>query len=154
MRSKRIAALAVALGAAVTPFAAEAATKPNKTGKARLVSSITVAKDKQSATLKVRYYCKSSTALWVSAKQATGRVKSKYLTREGSSEESVAWWQSHRNPFTCDGKKHTSRFTVDLVEPGSKGTLKKGVAYVQFCLTKGDFLEVSKSGWVKVKQAK
>ena len=41
--------------------------------------------------------------------------------------------------------------SIDKVEPGSKGTLKTGVAYVQFCVTKGQqALILSKSGWVKV----
>jgi prolyl-tRNA synthetase len=37
------------------------------------------------------------------------------------------------------------------VEQGSKGTLKKGWAWLQFCVTEGDNLTVSVSGWVKVR---
>ena len=46
------------------------------------------------------------------------------------------WSDSHRNPVVCDGKTHTSRFTVDQVEgkAGLYGTLVKGKAWVQFCL--------------------
>jgi hypothetical protein len=42
---------------------------------------------------------------------------------------------------------------VPQVEPGSKGKLKKGRAWVQFCVTQGEeTLILSKSGWVKVKR--
>ena len=52
-----------------------------------------------------------------------------------------AWFQSHRNPITCDGTSRTAVFTLDKVEPGSKGRLKakgkrnRGRAYIQFCVT-------------------
>ena len=36
------------------------------------------------------------------------------------------------------------------VEKGSKGTLAPGSAWVQFCVTAGDKLILSKAGWVKV----
>jgi len=42
---------------------------------------------------------------------------------------------------------------IDMVEPGSKGKLKKGRAWVQFCVTQGEeTLILSKSGRVKVKR--
>jgi hypothetical protein len=38
------------------------------------------------------------------------------------------------------------------VEKGSKGRLKKGRAYIQFCVTQGEqTLLLSKSGWVRVR---
>ena len=62
------------------------------------------------------------------------------------------WLQSHRNPFTCDGAFHTASFSIDKVEKGSKGRLKKGRAYIQFCVTQGEeTLLLSKSGWVPVR---
>jgi hypothetical protein len=36
------------------------------------------------------------------------------------------------------GKKRTQTFSVDSLEPGSKGALVHGRAYVQFCLTEGE----------------
>jgi hypothetical protein len=50
-------------------------------------------------------------------------------------------------------RKKTAKFTIDKVEPGSKGKLKKGRAWVQFCVTQGEeTLILSKSGRVKVKR--
>ena len=89
------------------------------------------------ATLRVRYTCASGNHLWVSAKQVASGKKDARLAAEGSSQIASAWWQSHRNAFTCDGKSHTDTFTIDTVEPGSKGALKKGHAWVQFCVTDG-----------------
>lgn len=62
-----------------------------------------------------------------------------------------------RNKFVCNGKMRTGMFAIDTVEKGSKGTLKPGTAWVQFCVTKGhteadSVLILSKSGWVKVVQ--
>jgi len=71
---------------------------------------------------------------------------------EGSSKVAVAWWQSHRNKFTCDGTFHTGKFTIDKIEQGSKGKLKHGKAWVQFCVTQGEeTLILSRSAYVDVK---
>ena len=154
MHHKRIAAAAAtALAVAVTPaFAAEQGA-PAKT--ATPLASAVVAKDKASAKLKVRYSCKTGETLWISLKQTKSGKKSKALKAEGSSEAAAAWWQSHRNPIKCDGAKHTKKFTVDKVEEGSKGTLRKGQAWLQFCVTKGEGedaqLTVSVAKWVSVK---
>ncbi len=103
------------------------------------------------ATLKVKYSCSEGDALWVSAKQTATGEKDKALKKEGWSETSAAWLQSHRNPFTCDGDTHTEKFTIDKVEDGSKGKLVKGEAWVQFCVVLGgENLVLSKSGWVEV----
>jgi hypothetical protein len=144
---KTAAALA-ALATAAAPVAATAATtKPAKTaeavGKVHRTS-------KSTAELKVRYSCKAGTTLWISLKQSKSGKKDARLKKEGSSKTAHTWLQSHRNTVTCDGKKHTKTFTVDKVEPGSKGRLKAGRAWLQFCVTNVNTLTVSKAGWVKV----
>ena len=145
---KTAAALA-ALATAAAPVAATAAApKPAKTaeavGKVQRTS-------KDAATLKVRYSCKSGTTLWISLKQSKSGKKDARLKKEGSSKVAHTWLQSHRNTVTCDGKNHTKTFTVDNVEPGSKGRLKAGKAWWQFCITDAtQTLTVSKAGWVKV----
>jgi hypothetical protein len=69
----------------------------------------------------------------------------------GASKIAHTWLQSHRNEYVCDGTSHTATFKIDPVEPGSKGRLKPGKAWVQFCVTKGKKdLVLSASGWVKV----
>ena len=114
--------------------------------------------------LKVAYKCASGDTLWISAKQlANGKASSK-LTKEGSSQVAKTWLQSHRNPIVCDGQSETAVFTLDTVEPGSKGRLKAkgkknaGKAYIQFCVTKAPAAEgqegeltLSKSGFVSVR---
>src|SRR4051794_6193334 len=151
MHHKRIAAAAVtALAVAATPAIAAEQGAPAKTAKP--LGSAVVAKDKASAKLKVRYSCKSGDTLWISLKQTKSGKKSKALKKEGSSEVAAAWLQSHRNPITCDGAKHTHKFTVDKVEDGSKGKLVKGQAWLQFCVTKNEkTLTVSVAKWVAVK---
>ena len=95
-------------------------------------------------------------------KLANGKAK-KSLTKEGSSQVAKTWVQSHRNPITCDGASHTQVFTLDKVEPGSKGRLKAkgkhnaGKAYIQFCITlpgateEDTELTLSESGFVSVR---
>ncbi len=155
---KRITTLlASAAALALVPAGAQAQGEnpqaSDPTAKATFVGTIKKQKGGK-ATLRVRYTCAAgeSQGLWVSAKQVKSRKRAKALTKEGSSKISAAWYQSHRNTFTCDGTTRTQTFTIDKVEPGSKGTLRKGKAYVQFCLTQGDNdLRLSKSGFVTVK---
>jgi hypothetical protein len=147
--SHALAAALTALALTVLPVAA-LAQNADPNARAHFIGKIHV--HKQKATLKVRYNCNSGEALWVSAKQVTSRRKDKRLRKEGSSKTASAWWQSHRNKFVCNGKSHTATFTIDKVERGSKGKLKDGQAWVQFCVTKGEeTLILSKSGWVPVK---
>jgi hypothetical protein len=147
-RKQVCAAAAAALASAALPLTATAADAPPATT-AKFLSKIV--RDGKAATLKVRYSCDSGSVLWISAKQVKSRKKDKALKAEGSSQISAAWWQSHRNKITCDGKSHTARFTLDKVEKGSKGKLRTGQAWVQFCVTEGKALTVSKSGWVAVR---
>jgi hypothetical protein len=139
-----------ALATAAVPVAAQAQQGSDPNAKATFVGKIASSGD--AATLKVTYKCAEGEALWVSAKQTKSGKKDKALAKEGSSEVAATWLQSHRNQFVCDGTKQTATFKIDAVEPGSKGKLKKGLAYVQFCVTKGqEDLILSKSGWVKVR---
>jgi hypothetical protein len=153
---------AVAFAAAAVPVAqGQEGTDPtaSATFKSKLVRV-----DKSTAVLKVKYQCSRGDTLWISAKQLKNGKASKALTKEGSSQKAQTWLQSHRNPIICDGQSHTTVFTLDKVEPGSKGRLKAeskrsaGKAYIQFCVTlpptdpngEGE-LTLSKSGFVKVR---
>jgi hypothetical protein len=145
---KTAAAVAALATAAAPATGVAAAPKPAKTAAAIGKVHRT---GKDTAELKVRYSCKSGTTLWISLKQSKSGKKDKRLKKEGSSKVAHTWLQSHRNTVTCDGKKHTKTFTVDKVEPGSKGRLKAGQAWWQFCVTDAtQQLTVSKAAWVKV----
>ena len=61
-----------------------------------------------------------------------------------------ARWQSHRRSFTCDGKRHVAWFSVDLVEPGSRGQLESGWSWVQFCVTPDEGLSAIRMEWSRV----
>jgi hypothetical protein len=148
MKVKHALAAAAALAVAAVPTAA-LAQNADPHAKADFLTPIKV--NGKKATLKVRYRCASGEALWVSAKQVKSTKKDARLKKGGSSKTASAWWQSHRNRFTCNGKNHTATFSIDKVEKGSKGKLKPGKAWVQFCVTQGQqTLILSKSGWVKV----
>jgi hypothetical protein len=142
-------AVAAVIATTVPVVALAAGSDPN--GKATFMGMIQ--SGGKSATLKVRYQCASGEALWVSAKQTKSGVSATKLMKEGSSKASAGWLESHRNKFLCNGKPNTGTFTIDTIEKGSKGTLKPGTAWVQFCVTKGqEDLILSKSGWVRVIQ--
>jgi hypothetical protein len=166
MKKHTLVAVA-ALAAAAVPTAAVAQTGgTDKTAKATFQGPIKIVKGgAPKATLKVKYNCAKGETLWISAKQVESRKKDQRLTKEGSSAISASWLQSHRNKITCDGKKHTATFSMDVVEnefpPESpvqppKVALKKGWAYVQWGITKpgegeeGE-LTFSKNAFVKVK---
>ena len=89
------------------------------------------------AKVHARYSCTVGDHIWVSVKQSATREIDPAISAEGSGFGGVAsaWWQSHRDSFTCDGKRHVAWFTVDTVEPGSRGQLQRGHAWVQFCIT-------------------
>ncbi len=124
--------LAIPLG---TAFSA-GATPKDKT-QAQVVGPVRLNGD-GTATVTARYICQDEfTHLWVSAKQAPSRGPDKILQGDGSSQNSVAWWQSHPVDFTCDGAWHTQSFVIDTVEQGF-GELEHGQAWIQFCLTGGE----------------
>jgi hypothetical protein len=150
---KALAAITLAVTMGVVAAVAAAADASDSKAKATFVGSIHVSGKK--ATLSVRYQCTSGETLWVSAKEMASGATSPKLRKEGSSKTAAAWWESHRNRFTCNGKAHTGTFSIDTVEKGSKGKLVPGKAWVQFCVTTGKTeadtkLTLSKSGWVKV----
>src|SRR3954447_22799024 len=78
------------------------------------------------AQVHVRYSCDVGTHIWVSAKQSADAEINPAVAAEGAGFEGVAtvWWQSHRNSFVCDGKRHVDWFNVDTLEPGSRGQLQ------------------------------
>jgi hypothetical protein len=161
MKLKHAIPVAALSLAAIGASAAEAQTGTDPTASATFKSKL-VRVDKSTAVLKVAYQCSRGETLWISAKQLANGKRSSVLTKEGSSQVAKTWLQSHRNPITCDGKPQTAVFTLDKVEPGSKGRLKAkgkhngGKAYIQFCVTspgegqEGE-LTLSKSGWVSVR---
>jgi hypothetical protein len=104
------------------------------------------------ARVHVRYSCDVGNHIWVSAKQSDGADRDPAVAAEGFGFGSTAgaWWQSHRGSFVCDGKRHTEWFTVDTVEPGSRGQLKRGWAWVQFCVTTDEGLTAVRMQWSRV----
>jgi hypothetical protein len=147
------AATALAIAAGVVVPAVAGAQGSNTRASATFLGAIHVSGKK--ATLSVRYQCPSGQNVWVSAKELASGAKSAKLAKEGSSKTAAGWWESHRNTFVCNGKANTAAFSIDAVEKGSKGKLVPGMAWVQFCVTKGTTeantkLILSKSGWVEV----
>jgi hypothetical protein len=104
------------------------------------------------ADVHVRYSCTFGDHIWVSVKQSANGEIDPAVSAEGSGFGGAAavWWQSHRNSFTCDGKRHVAWFTVDTVEPGSHGQLQSGSAWVQFCITAGEELSAIRMEWSRV----
>jgi hypothetical protein len=104
------------------------------------------------ALVHVRYSCDVGTHLWVSAKQSDAADIDPAVAAEGFGFGSTegAWWQSHRGSFRCDGKRHTAWYSVDTVEPGSRGQLKRGWAWVQFCVTTDEDLSAVRMQWSRV----
>jgi hypothetical protein len=92
------------------------------------------------ARVHARYSCDVGDHIWVSVKQSAAAEIDPTISAEGAGfgGTASAWWQSHRGSFICDGKRHVAWFTVDTVEPGSRGQLQKGWGWVQFCITTGD----------------
>jgi len=105
------------------------------------------------AQVHVRYSCDVGDHLWVSVKQSASGAVDPAVSADGSGfgGAASAWWQSHRGSFTCDGKRHVAWFAVDTLEPGSRGQLQSGSAWVQFCVTYGeDGLSAIRMQWSKV----
>jgi hypothetical protein len=151
---KRLFVLAlVALTALIVAAPASAKKSSNESftfGDADVIGPVHIRGDV--ATVHARYSCDVGTHIWVSAKQNTSATIDPDVSAEGSGFENVAsaWWQSHRGTFTCDGKRHTGWFTIDTLEPGSRGELKKGWAWVQFCITTDEDLDAVKMEWSRV----
>lgn len=121
---------------------------PPAANEAHLVGVVTYdPADPHVGYVQARYRCDyAEPHLWVSVKQDDARAADPTLAEEGSGGLGAAttWLDSHRNPITCDTRWHTQVFTIDQVEPNwngggvKPGSLAKGEAWVQFCLTSGD----------------
>jgi hypothetical protein len=150
MHLKRtIVALAAVAAVAAVPVAQAAGGGP---AHAKFGTPLHIKSGGKKGTLKVTYRCRTGDTLWISAKQTANGARNDALKKEGSSKIAATWLDSHRNPITCDNKKHTSHFTVDRVEKGTKGKLVPGVSWVQFCITKNEKkLILSHSHWVETR---
>jgi hypothetical protein len=104
------------------------------------------------AKVHARYSCDVGDHIWVSAKESASADIDPSVSAEGSGfgGAATAWWQSHRGSFACDGKRHVQWYTIDTVEQGSRGQLKKGWAWVQWCVTNGDDLSAIRMEWARV----
>jgi hypothetical protein len=104
------------------------------------------------AQVHARYSCDVGTHLWVSVKQSAARDIDPAVSADGSGfgGTAAAWWQSHRGSFTCDGKRHVGWFAVDTIEPGSRGQLRRGWGWVQFCVTTEENLSAIRMQWSRV----
>jgi len=107
------------------------------------------------ATVTARYTCTWSDNgepaephLWVSVKQNLEATADPALMEEGAGFGAIltgqtavkSWSQAHpEGQILCDGKSHVASFTVDQEEIGL-GELRKGQAFVQFCLTGEGFV--------------
>jgi hypothetical protein len=151
---KRLFVVAVVAAAALI-VAAPASAKKNSNesftfGDAEVIGPVHIRGDV--AQVHARYSCDVGTHIWVSVKQNDSATVDPDVSAEGAGfgGAATAWWQSHRGTFTCDGKRHVAWFTVDTVEPGSRGELQKGWGWVQFCITTDEDLDAVKMEWSRV----
>ena len=151
---KRLLVMAAVASVALI-LAAPASAKTNTTdsftfGDADVIGPVHIRGDV--AQVHARYSCDVGTHIWVSVKQNESATVDSDISAEGSGfgGEAAAWWQSHRGSFTCDGKRHVGWFTVDTVEPGSRGELQDGWGWVQFCVTTDEDLDAVKMEWSRV----
>jgi hypothetical protein len=114
-------------------------------GYARTIGTTHISKHGKQATLTVRYSCDRGDHLWVSLKQSATGKRNPAIQAEGSGGKKVAktWLDSHRNPVVCDNQRHTARFTVDQKEPGKYGKLRRGSAWLQFCVTDSSITDMN-----------
>lgn len=101
-----------------------------------------------SATLLAKYRCwggNEGTHLWVSLKQGGGITgdPAALAQQEGTSALADAWYDSHpEGVVVCNAKWQVQEFTVNrelanpenTAHPGDWNSLKKGHAFLQFCL--------------------
>src|SRR3954451_6299845 len=145
-----LAVAAVALAAAL-PTTAGASPKA-VTPAANIISHVKTFDGGNAATVKARYVCPEGNHLWVSAKQSADGTQDPRLEGEGSSAFAAGWLPNHPATFTCDGKSHVGGFQVDNFTEYGFGQLRRGVAWVQFCVVSEatEQLILSHSEWVKV----
>jgi hypothetical protein len=147
---RRILIVATVAAAALIGAAPASAQESFTFGDADIMGPVHVRGD--IANVHARYSCEVGTHIWTSAKQNAAATLDPAVAAEGSGfgGAASAWWQSHRGSFSCDGKRHVGWFDVDLVEPGSRGQLKKGWAWVQFCITTDEDLSAIRMEWARV----
>jgi hypothetical protein len=145
-----LAIAAVATAALVGAAPASAQDDSFTVGDAAVLGPVHVRGDV--ATVHARYSCDIGTHIWVSVKQGAAREIDPAVAAEGAGfgGAASAWWQSHRGSFVCDGKRHVGWFTVDTVEPGSRGELGPGWGWVQFCVTTDEDLTAVRMQWSRV----
>jgi len=150
---KRLIFLAALAATALIVAAPASAKQPAESftfGDADVIGPVHIRGDV--AQVHARYSCSVGNHIWVSVKQNDDATVDPDVSAEGAGfgGAATAWWQSHRGSFTCDGKRHTAWFTVDTVEPGSRGQLQKGWGWVQFCVTTDEDLDAIKMEWSRV----
>ena len=145
-----LAAIAAVGLVAAAPAAAKTKHESFTFGDANVIGPVHIRGDV--AKVHARYSCDVGDHIWVSVKQSAAADIDPSVSAEGSGfgGTASAWWQSHRGSFTCDGKRHVAWYSVDTVEQGSRGQLKKGWAWVQFCITNGDDLSAIRMEWSRV----
>src|SRR3954447_3258276 len=128
---------AVTAAALAVPASASAQMPPGPIGFARTIGPAHVQKGGTQARLTVRYSCTAGNHLWVSLKQSASGRRNRAIQNEGSGQGHVSatWLDSHRETATCDGRRRTAQLYVDQAEPGKYGHLRRGVAWLQFCVT-------------------
>jgi hypothetical protein len=150
---KRLLVMAALAATALTVAAPASAKQPAESftfGDADVIGPVHIRGDV--AQVHARYSCDVGTHIWVSVKQNDSATVDPDVSAEGAGfgGAATAWWQSHRGTFTCDGKRHVAWFTVDTVEPGSRGELQPGWGWVQFCVTTDEDLDAVKMEWSRV----
>ena len=148
---KRLLAMtAVATAGLVAAGPASAQNESFTFGDADVIGPVHIRGDV--AQVHARYSCDAGTHIWVSVKQNDSATVDPDVSAEGAGfgGAATAWWQSHRGTFKCDGKRHVAWFTVDTVEFGSRGQLKPGWGWVQFCITTDEDLDAVKMEWSRV----
>ncbi|BDZ45859.1 hypothetical protein [Naasia aerilata] len=140
----RLAAAVLAAGALTSAVATSALAAPQKETGVQLVGVVQQT-GPSTATVQARYTCswpvtaETPVHLWASVKQSADRTADPALAEPESGFGHVAatWSQTHVGDIVCDGRTHVVKVTVDQTEQGY-GTLGKGDAWVQFCLTFGE----------------
>jgi hypothetical protein len=108
-------------------------------GFARTVGTVRIDNHGHQALVGVYYSCSAGNHLWVSLKQSRSGRRDNRIKKEGSGGRKVAkaWLDSHREIAICDGRRRAAQFYVDQREPGKYGRLRRGYAWLQFCVTSG-----------------
>lgn len=133
-----MAAVALALPAALLAGPVDAAPATYKDPQVQWAGNVHV--DGDTATVLAKYRCwggnNEATHLWVSLKQGGGIddfTAAELAEMEGTSGIAEAWYDTNVTGDTalnCNGKWHVQRYTVAR----EFGTLKRGSAWLQFCL--------------------